>query len=1134
MIGNILGEAFDPYVDEQIKVRQKIYGKSSSRTPQELIYLNGRTAWARMISSIDLIEDKQFNTGKKRLQSLGVSEEYFGDGLAKNFILFAGTSKTETSSTTDENGAAITQVSNPSINNLRKGINGTDILSNAAYGLGGTEFGLQPMPHLGDISITNRGEYGAYREATVNIKCYNPKQFEIVNILYLSVGYTILLEWGHNCYFNNKGEFVSDNTTSLQQYFFDKKNANDHIGLFQTIKEKRKESNGNFDALFGMVTNYTWTFENGVYSIDLKLTSIGSIAESLTINTYGNITGSNAEPQNNSITTLLDSFDKGLIPELGERTAIFDAQIQNNDEIRFGTISQAQLNFEQNQLQQFTEEELDAFGDAERTITPPNPSNPTKAYQTTQQSLINVAKALKIEPSSGFSGVENQIDFIKFLKTDGTTNNTQPFKYVRFGALLEFIEKTELIYNFANETSPQSLLKIDYNSETNFMATTSWMVVTDPFNCIFNSGELTSIGVTALDAPVSTQFSNLPEFKTSKYGEITVGKLMNVFLNCDTVNNTLKDLIDNKGNINLLKFLQLICDKISESVGYLSELKPTIDEENNILKIIENGELPNKKKILENFGGSTKYSSFDVFGYNNFNKENQSSGFVKSFNIKTQITNDIYTTAVLGAQAVAYPTKNVDPTNFSYMYRGLQDRIINYKQTSQDKNIQQEERENQVAKDQSDRYSKAISTYDEILGFKNNFTYGINDEIIKFSEDDVLNYKSAIKSLIEERKRYTAQIGGVSNIQYMPINFSMTLDGLSGMIIHQNFKADSRFLPYPYPNTITLNINPSIRHKISNNVWTTEVETKFVPEFVKTNFIETTEETTRKGFYGTNRKGIGFGAGSGGGSEGGGNLRAAGEFQNKAYNPPPQITPNADRLRLALLRIRTSFTEVYEKDNPDSLLSNDPAYKNLTADTKKGVAQSVGLGGQLTNSGKDITPGLALFAENVFRAIQDSYPAQYNIRISAGNDFAHAGSDSSHALGNGLDFAIYPNKGKHWEKFKVTNPFTLREVNLDEIKNFPQEPYERLDNVIEIIQEFIAGENQKGIKMGYIDEYRYPSGKATAGHIHIRYGDYDGWKMPVKNGYQLALERFNNGEIIARTLEEYTPPAYNPFSNPAF
>jgi hypothetical protein len=1113
MVGNILGDAFDEYVDEQIKVRQKVYGKTSGRNTQELTYLNGRTAWARMISSVDLIEDTQFNTGKKRLENLGVSNEYFGDGLAKNFVLFAGTSKVETTSTTNEEGVTQTQVNNPSINNLRKGINSTNILSNAAYGLGGTEFGLQPMPHLSDISITNRGEYGAYREATINVKCYNPKQFEIINILYLSVGYTVLLEWGHNCYFNNKEEFISNNTTSLQQYFFDKKNANNHIGLFQAIKAKRKESDGNFDGLFGYVTNYTWTFENGVYNIDIKLTSLGSIAESLTINTYGNITGSNAEPQNNSISTLLDGFDKGLVPELGEKIAIFSAQFENNPEVRFGTISQTQIDFEQNQNSQYTDEEGNPiFEDTQKTIPTSDPSKPTKAYQTTQQSLINVAEALKIEPSDAFIG--STIDFIKFLKTDGTTNNTKHLKYIRFGALLEFIEKTELIYNFAGENSPQPLLKIDYNPETNFMATFPLMIVTDPFNCIFNSGELTRIG--SENPETSTQFSNLPEFKTLEYGGIVVGKVMNVFLNCSMVNDLLINIIDNKGNINLVKFLQSLCDKISASVGHVSELKVSIDEEDNVLKIIENGELPNKKKILESFKIPTTYSSFDVFGYSNFNKENQSAGFVKSFNIKTQITNDIYTTAVLGAQQAGYPTKNVDPTNFSYMYRGLQDRIISYKQTISDKNIQNDSEEERIKKNQ-ERYSKAIVTYDEILGFSNDFKYGINDKILKFSEDDILNYKSAIQSLIEKRKRHSLQVGGVSNIQYMPINFSMTLDGLSGMKIFQNFKADSKFLPYPYPEVITLNINPSIRHKISNNVWTTEVETKFVPEFVKSkNFIETTEQTTKDGFYGTNKEGIGFGVGGGGGgSEGGGSLKASGEFQQGQKAPPP-LTPNADYLRGVMARLNSSGKnfKIIERYNPNLYLSSQPEFKNLLTSPV------------LTSNG-DISEKLKNYASNVFENIS-SFWSSYNdengnnpggmqVLITAGNDTSHLESKSTaHRQGRGLDMTIRNLNGTNFTKISDT---TLK----------PIPDYGPLDWVLERIQELIPFDGDMG---DYLDEYRYPSPGATGPHLHLNTGTenlrshiVDGVKY---TGKKYAIKLKNEGKITSKPLKQISniPPQY--------
>ena len=1100
MVGNILGEAFDPYVDEQIKVRQKVYGKTSGRNTQELTYLNGRTAWARMISSVDLIEDKQFDTGKKRLKNLGVGEEYFGDGLAKNFVLFAGTSKVETTTTTDDNGVTTNQVNNPSISDLRKGINSTNILSNAAYGLGGTEFGLQPMPHLSDISITNRGEYGAYREATINVKCYNPKQFEIINILYLSVGYTVLLEWGHNCYFNNKEEFISDNTTSLQQYFFDKKNANNHIGLFQAIKAKRKESDGNFDGLFGYVTNYTWTFENGVYNIDIKLTSLGSIAESLIINTYGNITGSEAEPQNNSITTLMNEW-------------------KSAKEVNWDTVKTKEVN---------GGTQVTNLNEIESGIN---------TFSTTKSTLIEIAKLLNIKSSSDFSGEEinseipspsllsppfisppskNQIDFFKF-----TANKIFSFSYIRFGALLEFIQKTELIYNFANETNPQPLLEIDYDPETNFMSTIPWMVVTDPFNCIFNSGKLTSIGVTALDAPVSTQFSDLPEFKTSKYGGIVVGKVMNVFLNCSMVNDLLINIIDNKGNLNLVKFLQSLCDKISTSVGHLSELKVSIDEENNVLKIIENGELPNKKKILESFKISNTYSSFDVFGYSNFNKENQSAGFVKSFNIKTQITNDIYTTAVLGAQQAGYPTKNVDPTNFSYMYRGLQDRIISYKQTVSDKNIQNDSEEERVKKNQ-ERYSKAIVTYDEILGFNQFSVTGINDKIMKFSEDDILNYKSAIQSLIEERKRYASQVGGVSNIQYMPINFSMTLDGLSGMKIFQNFKADSKFLPYPYPEVITLNINPSIRHKISNNVWTTEVETKFVPEFVKSkNFIETTEQTTKDGFYGESKKGIGLGASSGGGgSEGGGSLKASGEFQQGQKAPPP-LTPNADYLRGVMARLNSSGQnfEIIERYNPNLYLSSQPEFKNLLTSPV------------LTSNG-DISEKLKNYASNVFENISSfwsSYsnengtnPGGMQVLITAGNDTSHLESKSTaHRQGRGLDMTIRNLDGTNFTKISDT---TLNQIP----------DYGPLDWVLTRIQELIPFDGNMG---DYLDEYRYPSPGATGPHLHLNTGTenlrshiVDGVKY---TGKKYAIKLKNEGKITSKPLKQLSniPPQNQIFTS---
>ena len=56
-MANLLGEPFRAYVDDQIRVRQKVHGKKS-RSTQELQYLNTRTAWIKMASAVSIDEDR--------------------------------------------------------------------------------------------------------------------------------------------------------------------------------------------------------------------------------------------------------------------------------------------------------------------------------------------------------------------------------------------------------------------------------------------------------------------------------------------------------------------------------------------------------------------------------------------------------------------------------------------------------------------------------------------------------------------------------------------------------------------------------------------------------------------------------------------------------------------------------------------------------------------------------------------------------------------------------------------------------------------------------------------------------------------------------------------------------------------
>ena len=80
---NLIGEGFNKYVRNQINNRQEKYGKKE-RSPQDIRYLNSRTGWVKMASSVSIKSDRWLN-------SLGLGNVFKqGTNLAKEFVLFNG------------------------------------------------------------------------------------------------------------------------------------------------------------------------------------------------------------------------------------------------------------------------------------------------------------------------------------------------------------------------------------------------------------------------------------------------------------------------------------------------------------------------------------------------------------------------------------------------------------------------------------------------------------------------------------------------------------------------------------------------------------------------------------------------------------------------------------------------------------------------------------------------------------------------------------------------------------------------------------------------------------------------------------------------------------------------------------
>ena len=278
-MGNLTGNVFDDGVINQIQARQTFLG-ARYKTDSNLIYGNNTTSFLRLASSV--------NVEAPQLKERDLSENLFGDLLSKSCVLFGGT-------------VGIDDTLNPKFKFgiVDNGGNGAfDYVSTiAAYGWGGIDKGFAPMPSVesADVGFHNRG---AIAKASVKIKVYSLQQLQIFDLLYFRIGYSMLLEWGHNIWLDNDVDPIKNPnpintrtqfTTKPFEKFFT--NGSTQQDIIKSIHEQRKDDNYNYDAMLGKVTNFTWTFnDDGTYDIELKLVGLGDIIESLKINKSNIIT----------------------------------------------------------------------------------------------------------------------------------------------------------------------------------------------------------------------------------------------------------------------------------------------------------------------------------------------------------------------------------------------------------------------------------------------------------------------------------------------------------------------------------------------------------------------------------------------------------------------------------------------------------------------------------------------------------------------------------------------------------------------------------------------------------------------------------------------------------------------------
>ena len=881
-MGNIVGEDHLLYVKNQIKDRQKILGKKL-KTNEDIVWANNKGGWCRLMSSINIADEDviRYNpdTDETTLVSNSGSEfrnqyldlqDYSGNMLAKELILQGG----------------ILNYDKP-----RFGVsNNTSDLpgSQFNYGYGGTEFGLNAMPGLLGFS-TKTYDNGSLRKTTIKIKANNKKQFEYLESTYLRLGYVMLLEWGNTTFplqeTNEEGiTFTRYATTgdiaalSLKDEFLNSLSKGQNY--FHTrIEELRKESQGNYDAILGMVDNFDWEFQkDGTYLLTVNLITVGSVISSL----KGNISLSSVE----------------YVPTPTDNSSNPDENRPSALEVAIDALTQCDKEDEETEVDSTILNKILGYMKA---ITPGNPGISNIKYTT---KITPTKKELTLEEEAMLGLTTYDINSDQNVMACNAAFGKDAFSvqyYLRLGTLLEFINKKLLLYD--EDLNPSH---IEFDTSDTYCYSNGFSFPANPEKMMISYSQTLNNNPISIFAEKETQIDPFHITETFNSTPTKVGNVMNLYFNRDHLKSLIKQYTDDEKGLKIQQFIEALLTTANSQLGNVNKLKLRLTNKSfidNSTSFTTEGEAQyrgfdgtgegdvagtNKiaisnstlstavitakvgvRQVLEiydevAFTETPTQPTFEVYGFNpksvNIGTENfiyQEGSFVTDLNLKTNIDKNLTTQIAIGAQAGGRAV-GYDSMIFSKWNVGLVDRVIPSK-------LDIEKARREGLNDRND-WTKLLQTYKSYLSklsgasittlesdtatsvaeryfslnLINNFTgyvipnvflSGNKDEEPAFSRFQTIqsNFFTKVMSWDAERKNTVTPFQG-----FLPINLSLTFDGLSGIKIFDKLTVDSRFLPKNYTDTLNFIIT-ELDHSFENNKWVTKIGTLSIPKLFPNN-----------------------------------------------------------------------------------------------------------------------------------------------------------------------------------------------------------------------------------------------------------------------------------------------------------
>ncbi len=775
-----IGDAFDKGVSNSIELRQAILAESDSfnqinLNPQDRItYVTSRMPWVRLSSSVSVSKKSA------KAQIFGKT----GTELAKSNVLEGYSSDYDPT-------------------DLVQGYQNT------------SQFGIRPKPGITQVSVKAHQRFGTLRTATVQFKCWSVEQLEIMDVLYMRPGYTVLLEFGTATYVDSDGKIKTD-MVPLDLYQNSKKWTK--ASLLDAIETKKKDYNYQYDAIFGFVKNFSWSLAaDGGYECTTSIITFGEIIESLktsfTFPSTANREQAKEDAQNSrnlntsSSGSLLDDYysektilhyalstlksravsnaiaitnavDRGNAQVLYSKEEYLSLPIDRKKELAFaagktieglantlaeeGQIIATGINLSVSDLDAILEDEITA-------LSSPTTNRPQREFK------LDILQSL----------TDQVPDYAKYVLVSSNITDPSSVKaptdrdpvYVKVDTLLA------LLNNLSLSGGGDNIAKFDLD-EAGVRRYRSFDLhfSVDPRVCFIPRSSMQLL------------VGRVEDFK-SRDIDLDTPLIRSIWLNIDHVLQVYDNNFSNStiNEVSIYEFVMSILKDVQSALGQMNAFDIDYDEAKTLYKIVDR----NYIHI------DTTRPQINLLG---------NRSIIRNVTLESKLSPRITTMVAMSAQAGGY-SLGMESTACAELNKGLKDSIIPVKTdfTSQVKTVEDEE---EVELAGGIPY-KVLRFYDEVYNLTRIAT-----------EEDPETIRQTYMEFIN---RLAAKSGRQASF-VIPFELGFTLDGTSGMVIGSSFDINPSILPAPYKidkDTAAVSfLLTGIEHTINTTSWTTSLRSQ--------------------------------------------------------------------------------------------------------------------------------------------------------------------------------------------------------------------------------------------------------------------------------------------------------------------